>query len=135
MFVLLTYVVLASSIKFASLLTYLASPYSHCDPAVREARYQLAVLVSAELIKRGLLVYSPIVHCHPIGLALDAPADFNTWSAHCLHMLSKADKMIVLKADGWEKSKGVNAEIQWAVLNKIPVHYFDIKRGIISIER
>lgn len=47
-------------------LIYLASPYNHPDEKVRIERFKEIVKISARLMKRGWIVYSPIVHNHPI---------------------------------------------------------------------
>jgi hypothetical protein len=39
---------------------YLVSPYSHPDPLVREERFQAACEATADLIRSGAIVYSPI---------------------------------------------------------------------------
>lgn len=44
---------------------YLATPYSHPDPKVREARFQAVNAVAAQLMRDGHHVYSPISHAHP----------------------------------------------------------------------
>ncbi len=47
-------------------MIYLASPYSHPDPAVREQRFRAACRAAAELIRAGHVVISPVVHGHPM---------------------------------------------------------------------
>jgi Domain of unknown function (DUF1937). len=48
-------------------MIYLASPYSHPDPLVREARFDAACRAMADLVHAGQIVFSPIVHGHPLG--------------------------------------------------------------------
>lgn len=38
----------------------------------------------------------------------------------------KCDRMIVVKLDGWEESEGVNAEIEFALDQGIPIEYIEI---------
>ena len=45
-------------------MIYLASPYSHPDPSVREQRFQNACRIAAELMRSGRIVYSPVAHSH-----------------------------------------------------------------------
>jgi hypothetical protein len=45
---------------------YLASPYSHPNPAVREQRFQAACQAAAALLRSGQAVFAPIVHSHPL---------------------------------------------------------------------
>lgn len=101
-------------------MIYIASPYSDKDPAVMQSRYEEVKAFTAELMRRGLPVYSPIVHGHDIASSHDLPTDWLFWKSHCLAILRKADKMIILSLPGWEDSTGVNAEIEFCNLCGIP---------------
>ena len=61
--------------------TYLCSPYSHPDAAVREARYVAACRKAAEYAMRGISVFAPIAHSHPIADYMDERyrMDFDLW--------------------------------------------------------
>ena len=72
-------------------LTYLASPYSHPDPAVREGRYRAACAVAAILSARGDLVFSPVSHGHGIGLSGRLPVSWEYWQRLDLRMLASCD--------------------------------------------
>lgn len=105
-------------------MIYLASPYSHPDPAVRKARYNAALLCAANCIKNHQPVFSPIAYGHPLvevepalGTSAKAWHEFNT------SMLRHASVVCVLTLDGWDKSTGVLAEITMAQSLDIPVHY------------
>ena len=41
---------------------YLATPYSHKDPQVRQNRYEHACKVAGKLMEEGNLVFCPIAH-------------------------------------------------------------------------
>ena len=101
-------------------MIYLASPYSHENPAVREYRYQATLAHCAMMIRQGQIVYSPIVHHHPIAKAYDLPGDFSFWQRICLAMLERADELHVLCLDGWRQSRGVTAELAFALKYSIP---------------
>lgn len=112
-------------------LVYLASPYSHSDPAVMEERYQKTIAAAAHLMKTGMVVFAPIVHSHEIGKRLGKQAggaiDPNThefWMHQDLPILKRCDQLIVLTLEGWRESKGVTEEIQFAKDNNIFVTYF-----------
>ena len=94
-------------------LIYLASPYSHPDPAMRELRYKQACEVAALLMRDGHLVYSPIVHSHPL-TAYGLPADWDYWRRLDEEMLRRCDALAVLRLPGWEQSVGVQAELALA---------------------
>jgi nucleoside 2-deoxyribosyltransferase len=101
---------------------YLASPYTHADPDVREQRFQSACRKTADLLRNGRLVYSPIVHSHPLSL-LGLPGDWPFWAAHNRAMLARSTSLLVLQLDGWEQSRGVAAEIGIAEALGIPVAF------------
>jgi len=103
-------------------LVYLASPYSHPDPAIRQARYQAACRAAAWLIGQGHLVFSPIAHSH--GIAQQGlPGDWEFWQRHDRRMLEACDRLVVLTLPGWRESRGVQAEV--AIARKLgkPVGY------------
>lgn len=45
-------------------LTYVATPYSHPDPAVREERADAAARALAWFLRLGRLAFSPVAHSH-----------------------------------------------------------------------
>jgi Domain of unknown function (DUF1937) len=47
-------------------MIYLASPYSHPDPVVREARFDAACRATVDLIRTGQPVFAPVVMGHPL---------------------------------------------------------------------
>lgn len=82
-------------------MIYLASPYTHRDEAIVCYRYTVAEKITAKLLCDGMVVYSPIVHCHHIAKNHTLPTDFAFWKKYNFAMLSKADELYVLKIDGW----------------------------------
>lgn len=92
------------------MITYLASPYSHPDPAVREERFRAACRAAAALIRRGHVVFSPIVHSHSIAQH-GWPVDWGAWERQDRRFLAACDEVWVLTLDGWQESRGVEAEI------------------------
>ena len=47
-------------------MIYIASPYTHADPAVRQRRFEDVYHYVAERMLQGAVVYSPIAHSNPI---------------------------------------------------------------------
>ena len=106
-------------------LIYLASPYSHPDPAVRQQRYEQACEATAALIRQGYLVYSPIVHSHPL-VSHGLPTDWGYWQQMDTRMIKACDALVVLLLKGWDSSKGVTCEICMATLLEMPVHWHSL---------
>lgn len=105
-------------------MIYLAIPYSHPDPAVREQRYQLANRVTAQLIQQGHVVFSPISHSHNISPLLPPQVDtWETWKMQDLPFLRVCSTLVVITAEGWRESVGVQAEIQEAYECGLEIEY------------
>lgn len=105
------------------MITYLATPYSHPDPDVQKARFEVVSRVAGELMRHGEIIFSPISHAHPIACQCELPKDWQFWEQFDLVYLRLAKKLIVLMQDGWDKSVGVAAEIRMARELDIPIEY------------
>lgn len=106
-------------------MIYLASPYTHVDPLVRKTRFLLAEQVTAELLKRGEIVFSPIVHTHELSTKHALPYDFDFWQRYCLGMLRHAESFVILTISGWRESKGLQAELDFSRKAGIMVTFVD----------
>lgn len=104
-------------------MIYLASPYSHPNPARREARFVHACQATAYLMNQGKIVFSPIAHSHPIATRCQLPLDFGYWERFDREMLTMCDSMIVLMLDGWATSVGVQNEILIMQELKKPIEF------------
>lgn len=103
---------------------YLATPYTHPDPQVREARFFTVSERANALMREGFLVFSPITHGHLIGVMGGLPGDFTFWKEHCLSFLHHwAEAVYVLAQPGWQDSVGVAAEIEEAQRIGLPVSF------------
>lgn len=106
-------------------MIYLASQYSHPDAIIRHTRYLLAEEITALLIKRGLIVYSPIVHCHEMAKRHSFPTDAKFWEKYNNSFIRHCARVLVLVTPDLHTSKGVMAEIDFARHCHIPVHFID----------
>jgi hypothetical protein len=106
-------------------LIYLAVPYSHADDSVCAHRFEAVNKVAAKLMKEGKHIFSPISHTRPIALAGELPHGWDYWQSYDRCILECCGKMIVLKLEGWETSKGVTGEIAIANELEIQVEYMD----------
>ena len=94
-------------------MIYMASPYSHPDPAVRQRRFEAACQATVALMRAGLHIFSPLTHSHPLtryGLA----GDWKFWEPYDRAHLEACGVLAVLMLDGWKESTGVQAEISIA---------------------
>jgi hypothetical protein len=105
-------------------MIYLASPYSHDVSAVREMRFRRACWATAELMKRGENVFSPIVHSHPL-VVHGLPNTWEFWQRVDRDYLEHCEQLVVLMLDGWRESVGVQAEIAIAREFHLPIEFLD----------
>ena len=106
-------------------LIFVSSPYSHPDDKVREENYQKVSKYTAELISKGHVAFSPILYGHnAVNFVPDMPTDWAFWKNFCLTFLSRCDEMIVYTMEGWDKSRGVKEEIEYANSLGIKIKYY-----------
>ena len=113
-------------------MEYLAGPYSYRgvgwtpeqNQVIEAARYQAHRKCCAELLLRGRCVYSPIVHGHNLLPELNAWSH-QQWLDHDFKVLRVCSSVIVLKLEGWDVSKGVKMELDYARELGLPVMYLE----------
>jgi len=107
------------------MLIYIASPYTNAEESVREENYRIVSMIAAEIVAEGSVAFSPITYGHTLLKYKEMPSDWPFWKNFCLTFLSKCDKIIVYKMPGWDKSKGVGEEIEFAKENGIIIEYIE----------
>jgi hypothetical protein len=107
-------------------LIYLASIYSlgaqsgsELDKKTREVRYQYVMKRTAELVKAGNIVFSPILHSHSMAEYHNLPKSYEFFKEQDRHMIERSDQMVILdmttrEGKGWKDSKGVSDEESFA---------------------
>ncbi len=108
-------------------MIYLASPYSHPDPKVREYRFGEACRAAAALLRCGLPVFSPVAHSVPIAL-FGLPTTWQFWQRVDHEYLRGCQVLVVLRLPGWRESVGVRAERELARQWGMPVIEMDPPR-------
>ncbi len=94
---------------------YLASPYTHIDKEIQHMRYLAVRDTVAQLMRDGILVFSPILHCHPLAVSCGLKGDINFWRGYDFAMIEALPQFGVLTLPGWEKSEGIEEEQAHAV--------------------
>jgi hypothetical protein len=90
-------------------LIYLAGPYFHEDPKIKQKRFKLYTKVAAKLIsKKDVFVFSPITHGHPIAQVKGFDPNHD-WIPLGKELLSVCDELWVLDLEGWRDSIGTKA--------------------------
>jgi hypothetical protein len=91
---------------------YLATPYSHPDPVIRQLRYEQVTKSAARLIDLGHIVHSPITLTHPIEMALGGVRPAAFWLEFDRPFIEMCSELVVLTLAGWKESVGVAYERQ-----------------------
>ncbi len=114
-------------------LSYLACPFRHVDPNIQKKRCLIAHYVAAKLSLQGHLIFSPLTHNSLLIDIIEDKVPPEHWMRFDLTILAACNKLIVLKLEGWESSKGVQREILFAQEKKILIEEMDPpKENLIS---
>lgn len=104
-------------------LYYLASPYTHELDSIKKERFEKVQHAAVVLLTEApLYTFSPIAYNHPM-CSFDLPGDWPFWEEYDKAFIDHSDGLIVLTLDGWDKSVGVKAEIEYSKEIGIPVYY------------
>lgn len=87
-------------------MLYIASPYSN-NP---HATYVRTSILAMDLSRLSVVVFSPVLHWHPVAEMHNLDLEFDIWSEQDLGMLDYALGLLVWKIPGWEKSIGLMRE-------------------------
>lgn len=94
-------------------LNYLATPYSKYPEGVHIA-FVLASQAAGRLVARGIHVYSPIAHTHPVAIYGNLDLyDHTLWLPLDEHFMDAAKRLLVVKMPGWDTSRGITHEIEF----------------------
>ncbi len=104
---------------------YLASPYSDPSREVREQRFKDVCRAAGFYMEKGLVIYSPIAHMHPIAEAYSLPKEWEFWEKFDRVFLGKCKEFWILRLLGWSTSVGVGAETKIAEELGLPIRYKD----------
>jgi|ETNvirnome_2_130_1030620.scaffolds.fasta_scaffold00617_13 nucleoside 2-deoxyribosyltransferase len=99
-------------------LMYLASPYSSggmTTPRTKKKRAAATVDLTMKLLDAGIWIFSPITY----GLCFEARGhkrDNKWWMTRDFEFLKHSDVLGIHCLQDWEKSPGVQQEIDWALV-------------------
>lgn len=103
---------------------YLGTCYSHPVERVRQLRYAAVNDFAARLLMDGIPVFSPISQSHSIAdyMEPERRMDHAFWMRADLPLLGAAAGLLVFCMPGWEQSRGLKEEMEFAAANAIPSH-------------
>lgn len=113
-----------ADLKFYDLI-YAATPYSKYHAGVEHA-FQDAASIMGVLVKRGLKVYSPICHTHPIAIygGID-PGLHDIWLPFDEALMDVSDALLIIKMQGWDASYGIEYEVDYFSEDGKPIFLLD----------
>jgi len=106
-------------------IVYLASPYTHPEPKVRQQRFEAVCRAAARLMCDGVYLFSPVAHTHPMVVMGSLPHHFEYWREFDLRFLMMCSSIAVLKLPDWSMSKGIMHELRIAAERQMPVWYLE----------
>ena len=89
-------------------MIYLASPYTHPDPRVHEARFDAACVAAAALVRARHVVFSPIVHGHPLA-RFALPIEWEYWERFDREYLRRCDGVVAVLGETGRFDAALNA--------------------------
>lgn len=109
---------------------YLGTPYSKYPQGI-EAAFWFAVRMRGRLVQAGVPVFSPIIHSHPVAVqcGLD-PFDRAIWLPSEEPIMRAAGGLLVVRAEGWEQSKGLRYEQNYFITCKKPIVFMDLEEPL-----
>lgn len=114
-------------------MIYLASAYSHDNPAIRDERFKAVCLCAAVLMRQGHLIFSPIAHTHPIAVAGELPTGWEFWHKYDREMIQACAQLWVFTLEGWKVSCGVTDELAIACAMLKPIRYVSTSYQITEL--
>lgn len=93
--------------------------------SLMEKRWAYAMKRTAEFLKDGVVLFSPIAHCHELSLRHDIPKTWEFWKQIDFGYIEACSHVWVLKMPGWRDSTGITAEIKEAHRLGKPVVYIE----------
>lgn len=103
---------------------YLACPYGHKEKRVTEERMVKFEVVDAQLTSLGHYVISPLDKHYKLKWG-NLPGDYAYWQHYCKAMLKFISGMVVICAEGWGVSPGVQDEIRIVEKMRLPIYYVE----------
>jgi len=100
---------------------YLGIPYT-INP---ELSYQTSIRIAAHLMQHAAIVFSPVIHTHPIANFLETDWGWETWKSQDIPWVKLCEVMAVVTLPEWQKSVGLAEEIKISRSLRHPIVFID----------
>lgn len=105
-------------------MIYLASPYTDKNPEIQEYRFQAVCYAARRLLTKGIKIFSPVAHSHPIS-RYGLPGNWEFWEGWDKEFIDACQEIWVLCLDGYKESKGIKGEVEYAKATGKRIVYLD----------
>ncbi|MBY0292967.1 MAG: DUF1937 family protein [Alphaproteobacteria bacterium] len=105
-------------------LYYLAVPY-HGTEEQQAYRREISLKAAAEFLRQGIHLFAPVIYVNQIAEKLDFPSLENRRNIimpYLLDFLQASKGLILITADGWQNSWGVQQELKFCQESQIPIY-------------
>ncbi len=105
---------------------FISLPYYSDDKVRIDERIKQAAIYTSKLMSEGHNAVCVNLLGHLVVTHGDIPNDFDYWDKYSYAVLIDCDELHVVMLEGWDKSKGVTAEIKFATEHNIPIKYVNV---------
>jgi hypothetical protein len=105
-------------------LYYLAVPY-HGTEEQQAYRIELSLKAATEFLRQSIHVFAPVIYVNKIVEKLDLPSIEKRRSivmSYLFDFLQVSKGLILITADGWQNSWGVQQELRFCQEHQIPIY-------------
>lgn len=106
-------------------LIFLSTPYTAHPNGLEIAHGQTCDLVIKLHHQKVWGIYSPILHFHDVAYYGNLPTTANHWKEENEHKLRVASALLIGKLPGWDKSDGIQSEVEYASAWKKRIYLID----------
>lgn len=107
-------------------LVFLSAPYSGAED--KDALMQQIMKVSGDYMvaNPNHHVVSPLFNHYSLHLVPELGSDYTFWKDYSIHLLSHCDKFLLAQLPGWDRSEGVEDELNYAKSRSLPIEYYNL---------
>ncbi len=114
------------------MIVYVAAPYSNVEDK-EELLDQIAKFNADYMVANpGEYLITGLVHHYALKHNKNLGSDWKFWKTFCIDFLDRVDKLIVLQFPGWDTSRGVQEEIEYAQYLALPIEYHTIAGRVVT---
>ena len=103
-------------------LIYLAAPYTDDNPDIMAARKSAVDIWTLAMMQQGHPVLSPLTYETALKETGFNFPSAEEWYRYDRQLMQTCDRLLIMGLPGWERSRGVNIELEHANENGMPIY-------------